>query len=170
MNSSYFTDRQDRYLHFDKQPTLTNYMIDFTKTMSSFTHRLHPVEGVSTGPESYRTSWSNQQVGPTSFEATAQSTLQALQERWRLKHHEAGEGDTTLFPIIQSGVLGMREEERIIGTLFDTLFSSQTHSTVDLTSGYFGLYAPYKQAILASPNNVKWRIVAAAPKVSRPNL
>lgn len=165
MNSSYFTDRQDRYLHFNKQPTLTNYMVDFTKTISAFTHRLHPVEGVPTGPESYRTSWSNQQVGPTSFEATAQSTLQALQERWRSKHHEGREGDTVLFPIVQSGVLGIREEERIIGTLFDTLSSSTTQATVDLTSGYFGLYAPYKQAVLASSNDVKWHIVAASPKV-----
>ena len=39
---------------------------------------------------------------------------------------------------------------------------------VDLTSGYFGLYEPYQELILAS--DVETRIIAAGPKVDEHGL
>ncbi|KAG8953110.1 CDP-diacylglycerol--glycerol-3-phosphate 3-phosphatidyltransferase [Tulasnella sp. 424] len=155
------------YLHFKDQPSLTNYVIDYASTMIPFTHRLVPVSGHESGPESYRTEWRNQEIGPTSFEASGKKAFESLQERWRSVQPAGPSGsDTTIFPVIQSGVLGVREEEMVIDRLFDCVSESAVPTTVDLTSGYFGLYAPYKSRILSSPDSIRWRIVAAAPKAN----
>lgn len=85
------------------------------------------------------------------------------------------EHDVLVFPIIQAGQFGIREEERAMDFLFEAL--DEHHSPIttgndlanfpllDLTTGYFGLYRPYRDLVLQSPINT--RIVASAPKVSR---
>lgn len=74
----------------------------------------------------------------------------------------------TLFPIIQAGQFGIREEENVLELLFRNLDSygntSSRRPLLDLTSGYFGLYGPYRDLILKS-SNVDTRIVCSAPKV-----
>ncbi|KAG8978335.1 hypothetical protein FRB90_008438, partial [Tulasnella sp. 427] len=136
--------------------------------MIPFTHRLVPVPGQDSGPESWRAEWRNQQAGPTSFETLGRKAFESLQERWRTSQPADGPSgsDTTIFPVIQSGVLGVREEEMVIDKLFNCVSKSNVPATVDLTSGYFGLYAPYKTRILESPDSIRWRIVAAAPKAN----
>ncbi|KAG8970238.1 CDP-diacylglycerol--glycerol-3-phosphate 3-phosphatidyltransferase [Tulasnella sp. 419] len=174
LNSSYFTNRQDRYLHFDSQPTLTRYLRDFLGVMVPFTHRLVPTEGVESGEDSYRAQWINTQAGPTNYESQAAQALSQLQQRYLEEFSQGSQdslsssSDTAMFPIIQGGALGIREEERTIATLFDVLSRHSEHVpvSVDLTSGYFGLYAPYKDMILASPENMHWNIVAASPKAN----
>lgn len=76
--------------------------------------------------------------------------------------------DTWFWPVIQAGVLGMKEEERALARMweaikevFDAKEGEKVH--VDLTSGYFGLYKAYKKAIIDSPAPV--RVIAASPRV-----
>lgn len=165
MNRSYFTDRQDRYLHFPNQPSLAEYATSYAETFAPFTHRLVPIPGGDTDI-AHRLEWINAQAGPTAFEANAKMALESLQSRWRLQAaKQPAVGDTSLFPIIQSGVIGVREEEAAIDHLFEVLEQAPGSSTVDLTSGYFGLYAPYKRRVLCSSESVQWRIIAASPKV-----
>ncbi|KAG8891377.1 CDP-diacylglycerol--glycerol-3-phosphate 3-phosphatidyltransferase, partial [Tulasnella sp. 403] len=167
LNSSYFNDRQDRYLHFTAQPGLTEYAVEFARTLVPFTHRLVPIPGAESDAGPYCAEWRNPDAGPTSFEGLARDALQDFQERWRTAAApDTGHADTTILPVLQSGVLGVREEEKAIRTVFDAVSRSQVPVTVDLTSGYFGLYAPYKRRIIASPPNARWRIVAASPKAN----
>lgn len=70
--------------------------------------------------------------------------------------------------MIQSGVLGVREEEKVLSSIFDHLLSHKAQTSgskalVDLTSGYFSLLEPYQQRALREGLN--WRILAASPKV-----
>lgn len=67
---------------------------------------------------------------------------------------------SVIFPMVQSGVLSIREEERCLDKLFDLVGPSDS---VDLTSGYFSLYGPYQDRILASKGD--YRILAASPNV-----
>lgn len=74
--------------------------------------------------------------------------------------------------MIQSGVLGMREEELGLDRVFAAAersqgagdSSSSALPTIDLTSGYFGLYAAYKSAILRG--RAPCRIIAASPEAN----
>jgi len=75
------------------------------------------------------------------------------------------DSDVLVFPVIQGGQFNIREEERCLSLLFDHL-STQGVSTnfkpsMDLTSGYFGLYKPYQDLILQS--SIDCRIIAASP-------
>lgn len=99
--------------------------------------------------------------------------------------------DTFFWPVIQAGVLGMKEEEKGLGRVWEAIGQSfdpapapasasapasteqegkgddrpkQVGVQVDLTSGYFGLYDAYKRMVIDSPAPV--RVIAASPKVS----
>lgn len=99
--------------------------------------------------------------------------------------------DTFFWPVIQAGVLGIKEEERGLGRVWEAVDQSFSPATiaqpedakaedgekekgnkvvkgvqVDLTSGYFGLYDKYKRMVIESPAPV--RVIAASPKVSLP--
>lgn len=93
--------------------------------------------------------------------------------------------DTYLFPMIQAGVLGIKEEEEGLHRVFsaaenlsqqsgETGETAQSHrrGVVDLTSGYFGLYSKYKQQILYGGNRDEstakaiYRIIAASPEAN----
>lgn len=69
--------------------------------------------------------------------------------------------DTWFYPVIQAGTIGIREEERGLGKVFE--FANCDNIKVDLTSGYFGLYRKYKNAVLKS--KAPFRVIAASPKV-----
>jgi CDP-diacylglycerol--glycerol-3-phosphate 3-phosphatidyltransferase len=83
--------------------------------------------------------------------------------------------EVLVFPIIQAGQFGVREEERVLSMLFHLL--SERHDgnkrrdghydgpLLDLTSGYFGLYKDYRDSVLQS--DLRCRIIAAGPKVRK---
>lgn len=140
-------------------------MIDYTQALVPFTHRLAPVDDFSSR---YSLRWTHPVTTPMRFESHARAALLDLQQQYQAETSSnasspRSDDDTTLFPVIQSGVLGVTQEEQAIDTLFQSLSSTSSTSTVDLTSGYFGLYEPYKRRILRSPNTINWRIVAAGP-------
>jgi CDP-diacylglycerol---glycerol-3-phosphate 3-phosphatidyltransferase len=76
---------------------------------------------------------------------------------------DASTPDVELLPVIQSGPLSIREEESALSTLFHAIGSSKS-AQVDLTSGYFALYAPYQQQVITS--SCRWQILAASPKAN----
>lgn len=75
--------------------------------------------------------------------------------------------DTYFWPVIQAGVLGVKEEEAALGKVWEAVRAAypdeEQRVSVDLTSGYFGLYKAYKRAVVASP--APFRVIAASPKV-----
>lgn len=101
------------------------------------------------------------------------------------------EWDTTLVPLLQMGPLGITQETEAVPRVFeyaDNLVSEASseefhesgegkcegkregaartdgQARLDLTSGYFSLYAPYKKRVLNG--KAQMRIIAAAPEVS----
>lgn len=181
LNKSYFTDRQDRYLHFSSQPALSQYCFDFLKTVSTFSYRLLPVIPTSqtnspTDRHSYTRDdftlhWPDPQTHPHKIHQRAETLLREFQKTYLDK--SLGERsstsnctDATLFPLIQAGQINVHEEETTFQLLFRhlKLLKSAHRPLLDLTSGYFNLYKPYQDLILSSPG-VDCRIVAASPEV-----
>jgi len=67
--------------------------------------------------------------------------------------------DTILFPYVQSGSLGVSQEEDTLSSLFSSL--RQEPSFMNLTTGYFGFYPPYQQLLIDSQTDS--RILVASP-------
>ena len=71
-----------------------------------------------------------------------------------------------LYPLVQSGIVGIREEEEALKAIFDHFVEKHRGTQIDLTSGYFALYEPYQECALKE--GIDWRILAAGPKVCSP--
>ncbi len=184
LNTSYFTDRQDRYLQFTAQPRLADYCFDFLQAASTFSYSLLPSSGSS---EDYVIHWSDAATHPHHIEAKAHHVLSSFQKSQRESSTASlaipaekassevpdGEDDVLVFPVIQAGLFDIREEERCLSLLFRQLSAQQRYAMssasnydgplVDLTSGYFALYKPYQAAMIES--GLACRILAASPKV-----
>ncbi|KAF9001583.1 hypothetical protein BDQ17DRAFT_1358464 [Cyathus striatus] len=187
LNKSYFTNRQDRYLHFDSQPELAQYCFDFLKTVSEFSFRLLPTTPssrlgrYSVSKEGYTLHWPDSDTHPHDINLLAELLLSSFQASRRRPlsiktstpsgagMKSGGTAKAVLFPVIQAGQFNIREEETAFDLLFKHLntFASKIRSRplLDLTSGYFSLFTPYQKLILGSPN-VDCRIVASSPKAN----
>ncbi|WWD17955.1 hypothetical protein CI109_102400 [Kwoniella shandongensis] len=204
--SSYFTNRQDRYIHFRSHPSLLSYLTSLTRLFTQYSYLLHhsppahisPLNTVPLpAPEQPSSSssssstpntntphtkasliWPSASINPRRFEQHALATLSAFQNSWRASNPSRSrrvDVDTWFWPVLQAGVLGVKEEERAMGEIWKAVKGSYEESTpaaegeggkveVDLTSGYFGLYKAYKKAVINSPAPV--RVIAASPKAN----
>ncbi|KZV88292.1 hypothetical protein EXIGLDRAFT_722823 [Exidia glandulosa HHB12029] len=156
LSTSYFSDRQDRYIHIGGARSLAQYCLAFLRVFELFSFVLRP-SPVSDG---YETAWVHHTSHPQSFESALRTALLELQASQRQGINRDDQvADTLLVPAVQCGYLGIRHEEELMDALFHHV--GATNSDVDLTSGYFGLYRPYQDLIVRSPSNC--RIVAASP-------
>lgn len=141
--------------------------------MSTFSYKLLPSTTTSSPhsyqQEDYTLQWPDPDTHPHHIHQKAETAISAFQTS-RRKSESADSDGVVVFPIIQAGQFNVREEETALWLLFHHLNSKswqkpseKTKPLVDLTSGYFGLYEPYQDLVLAS--DVKTRIVAASPKV-----
>lgn len=187
LNTSYFSDRQDRYLQFTSQPQLADYCFEFLRAARTFSFSLLPSPGSS---EDYVVHWPDANTHPHRIEDKARHALLSLQraqqnastaslvtstDKKSSSEQSDRADDVLVFPIIQAGQFNIREEERSLSLLFRELsahqrysVTSQPHSKydgplVDLTSGYFALYRPFQTALIDS--GLACRILAASPKV-----
>lgn len=161
LNKSYFTNRQDRYLHFACSPALSSYCFDFLRLFSNLSYRLLPSESPHTP---FTLHWSNPNVKPTIMQAYAERTLTKFQSSQR-RTRGLPAVDTYVIPMIQAGQLNVREEERCIALFFSHLarMPDPERGVIDLTSGYFALHQPYQDHLVQSPASS--RIIAAGPRV-----
>ena len=180
LNTSYFTNRQDRYLHFTAQEHIARYCRTFLDAASTFSYSLRPS---ASSKEGYTLHWGDHNIHPHHIEAKVHDVLSTFQRKSRTGTilpsrllestplaDEPNKHDTVIFPIIQGGQFNIREEEQTIGHLFQDLAQVVVPETspyqgplIDLTSGYFGLSQYYQNLVIESPNAC--RILAASPKV-----
>ncbi|THV01000.1 hypothetical protein K435DRAFT_776198 [Dendrothele bispora CBS 962.96] len=189
LNEAYFTNRQDRYIHFKKQGSLANYCFDFLQATSLVSYRLLPADSpnivsiprssYSYTQENYSLLWPDQDTHPHRFNDKFRQALVDLQSK--AKTINASSGSTSqnphnvvLFPVIQAGQFNIREEQDMFELLFRNLkqngslgseSANGARPLLDLTSGYFGLSEKYQDLVLGCPE-VDVRIVAASPKAN----
>ncbi|KAK7031167.1 CDP-diacylglycerol--glycerol-3-phosphate 3-phosphatidyltransferase [Paramarasmius palmivorus] len=164
LNESYFTNRQDRYLYFSNQPTLSQYCFDFLRTVSGFSYQLLPSPDAKAdlGPHTLR-----KKMAENAFSEFQQSYRQR-NERKLLTEGSREDNQVMLFPVIQAGQFNVREEEHAMDILFKHANEQKENGQrplIDFTSGYFGLYERYQDLVLRC-RNVDVRIVAASPKAN----
>ncbi|KAF8176134.1 hypothetical protein K438DRAFT_2022661 [Mycena galopus ATCC 62051] len=173
LNKSYFTDRQDRYIHFNEQTLLSQYCFDFIKTVSGFSFKLQSPSFGGLGPHSVRDRdydllWPIPETHPHRIHNTAELALSSLQNIYRPMAPEHPDPQkVTLIPIIQAGQFNIRDEETTLKMLFEHLDaqSKGNRPLINLTSGYFGLYKEYQNLILRS-SNLDCQIVASSPRAN----
>ena len=122
----------------------------------------------------YNLSWPAEHLHPEHIEDEAGKALQKFQSHKLLSSLESlGEADqkedkeVLIFPIIQAGQFGIREEEACLDLLFKHLdqysMSSGARPLIDFTSGYFSLAEPYQK--LLQKTHADCRVLCASPLV-----
>ncbi|KAJ9122330.1 hypothetical protein QFC22_001751 [Naganishia vaughanmartiniae] len=119
--------------------------------------------------------WREPSIHPRAFAPHARATITAFQKSWReMKRGRRIDIDTWIWPMVQAGVLGIQEEEQGVDKVLKAARDIEDawrdggggqvsdRVMVDLTSGYFGLYKKYKEAVLDS--RAAYKIIAASPE------
>ncbi|KIY51771.1 hypothetical protein FISHEDRAFT_18639, partial [Fistulina hepatica ATCC 64428] len=180
LNRSYFTDRQDRYLHF-RDKKLSDYCFRFLNLMSLASYRLAlPVEpltphSISHPDKSYALVWPTA-IPPPLLKAKVAPALRSLQEAHTpsIDTITADDSHVLVFPMIQSGPLGFQEEKDFFRILYTSLKSSLPDTfppndaplILDLTSGYFALPDDHQIMLLDISRALTCRIVVASPQAN----
>ena len=137
--------------------------------MEAYCFRLKP-------GDPYNLTWPTKDLHPEHIEMEAGKTLRdfqytQLQSNMESleKTHQVNDNDVLIFPIIQAGQFGIREEEECLHTLFKHVdeysVSSGAKPLIDFTSGYFGLAGSYQKLVQQSHTNC--RVLCASPLVSK---
>ncbi len=158
-------DRQDRYTWFKNCPQLTDYFAELVHTVASHSFTLNPQgftekpAAVAVDPLSSRTA---AQQFRTSLSQSVTELIQALASKCNHEEelNDAG-NDTLVFPLLQMGYYGIRQDEEYIEQLFRDLSDGERQC---LASGYFNLPPKYVEAILQGRGHTD--ILAASPQVS----
>ncbi|EPQ57779.1 hypothetical protein GLOTRDRAFT_71652 [Gloeophyllum trabeum ATCC 11539] len=172
LNKSYFTNRQDRYVHFGSHPEFAHYCHSYLRAASTFSYQLQ-----FSSTSKYSLQWPDPDVHPHHIEPKAARAFREFQSSYTQSRTQTALADARsedrvlIFPVLQAGQFNIREEEVCVGFLFDEVHKEaerrgprQPGPLIDLTSGYFGLYGPYKDLILRS--DFGCRILAASPKAN----
>ena len=154
-------------MHFSS-PALSRYCRSFLRKLEPFCFKLLQQDST------YMLTWPTPSLHPQRIEEEARNALQAFQDDQLMSSYKglntsdsACESNVLVFPVIQAGQLGIREEERTMHLLFRHLnqYSRSTSGKVllDFTSGYFSLSEAYQKLVQVS--NVDCRILCASPEV-----
>ncbi|KAF9974292.1 CDP-diacylglycerol--glycerol-3-phosphate 3-phosphatidyltransferase [Actinomortierella ambigua] len=169
LSQDYFTNRQDRYMLIqDKE--LTSYFTSLVSTVRSFSYRLKPSSSMQ-----YALELEPHVPDPVKdckqFRRYAYQRVRSFLKTWSSHRMSPLEGsrDTALFPLIQMGPLGIRQDERVtLSMLNRSLHRGRTDQGLAhmfITSGYFNFEEQYSQTIVsASTSNVT--LIAAAPEAN----
>lgn len=189
LSRDYFTNRRDRYLLIKNHKEVCDYLFGLVDTICRFSYRLESDCSSSDRekePVGWKTVWqqgthvadetplSRVYVEHNWSEAATQS-IQELTESWRSRtaslEHKCT-GDTLLLPLLQMGPLNIRQEVKAIPQLLSMAQSVSATSLepvlVNLTSGYFSLYEPYKMLLgrAQASRRATVKIICAAPEAN----
>jgi CDP-diacylglycerol--glycerol-3-phosphate 3-phosphatidyltransferase len=146
---------------------MASYLLGLLDVFSSYSYRLLPY---TTNTSDYTLEWPKPEIHPHYMDkqlgrAVGDYQASNINQAWRSREQDPAH-DTVIFPICQSGGLGVREEEACVDMLLNSLKppkDADSPPVVNLTSGYFSLFEPYQNLALKSPAD--WKIVAASPRV-----
>ncbi|KAF9288140.1 CDP-diacylglycerol--glycerol-3-phosphate 3-phosphatidyltransferase [Mortierella alpina] len=167
MSHDYFTNRQDRYMVF-RNKDISDYYCDLVSTVSSLSYSLQ-----DTG-SAFGLKIANGVPDPVKesrqFKLHAAKTVRAFLRKWSSVQHKPKDDsyDTTLFPLVQMGPFGLRQDERVTLSVLDHVLHNneqEGQSKVFITSGYFNFEKRYSQAII-NTKAADVCLIAASPEAN----
>ncbi|KAK9709719.1 CDP-diacylglycerol--glycerol-3-phosphate 3-phosphatidyltransferase [Basidiobolus ranarum] len=170
LSRDYFTNRQDRYIHFKKASELSEYYSQLLQVVQNYSYQLAPTAG---GYETVLSKSPDPVHESRDFHHFAHQSTQEFLDKWLHRtlplRNQLSESpnsishDTVVFPVAQMGLFGIRQDEQTMKKLLELLGSAE-ESRIELTSGYFNFTREYINEVLKS--NGKFRLLAASPEAN----
>ncbi|KAG0370244.1 CDP-diacylglycerol--glycerol-3-phosphate 3-phosphatidyltransferase [Gamsiella multidivaricata] len=167
MSHDYFTNRQDRYITFCNRD-ITEYYCDLVSTVSSFSYTMqekdnHFTLGIANGvPDPVQES--------RQFKRHATNTMRTFLKKWTKVQQSPDDPsyDTTLYPLVQMGPFGLRQDERVTLLMLERILHANKQeepTKLFITSGYFNFEKKYSQTIVQS-KAADVCLIAASPEAN----
>ena len=166
LSRDYFVDRQDRYFLFKNCPELTDFFADLVQCVADHSFSLQR-DGSTRRPKACSvnplSSRNTAKQFRTSLASSVKNLIQPTSDKDLIKSQEAygSDVDTVVYPLVQMGHYGIRQDELATQRLLSTVGEADT---VHLASGYFNLPPQYISAIFRGKG--KCHVFAASPQVS----
>lgn len=156
LSTSYFTVRQDRYLCLPDCRRLASHFSSLIETVSSYSYTLDV-----SGKLQPRAGMLDPVYQPAVFRSELADSMKDL--TLPVPRYDTEEGvDTWVFPTVQMGPLGIRQDEEAMLWLLKQLPAG---SDIHLSSPYFNLTPEYEEALLEAARDKHVQILTASPKV-----
>ncbi|ORY07101.1 mitochondrial CDP-diacylglycerol--glycerol-3-phosphate 3-phosphatidyltransferase [Basidiobolus meristosporus CBS 931.73] len=139
LSRDYFTNRQDRYIHFKSAAELSEYYSQLLEVVQNYSYQLVPTTA--------------------GYDTLISKSPDPVHE----KNPNSINHDTIVFPVVQMGLFNIHQDERTMMKLLKIL-GAEEESRIELTSGYFNFTREYIDEVLKS--NGKFRLLAASPEAN----
>jgi CDP-diacylglycerol--glycerol-3-phosphate 3-phosphatidyltransferase len=156
LSTSYFTVRQDRYLCFPDCKNLASHFCSLINTVALYSYTLN-----DTGRLQPRSAHLDPVREPELFCTELSDSVNDLTTPVKGAHAVEG-ADTWVFPTVQMGPLGIRQDEAAMLWLLKQLPGC---SDLHLSSPYFNLTPEYETAMLEAARDKRVHILTASPQV-----
>lgn len=156
MSTSYFTVRQDRYLCFPDCKNLASHFCSLINTVALYSYTLD-----ATGQLQPRSAYLDPVAESDLFCSELADSVKDLTSP-SLSTDTVEGVDTWVFPTVQMGPLGIRQDEEAMLWLLKQLPGG---TDMHLSSPYFNLTPAYEDAILEAAREKSVHILTASPKV-----
>lgn len=173
LSTSYFTNRQDRYIIFRDCKNLADYLCELVEAVASFSYLLG-----SEGALQRNTANVDPRFDPVGFRREMFKSLEKVVECGADQHpfpnpnpmdlqgglsFDGHTANTWVFPTVQMGPLGIRQDELCILWLLENL---PAQSCVHFASAYFNLTREFEATLLQASLDKAFKILTAAPQAN----
>ena len=176
----YFTNRQDRYVLFKNSPQLADHFSSLADILCDHSFQID-ADNVSHVPTATNTNPLSSLKQTTAYKQSLHNCVSELSRHtfqtnnlcsgvtdnkmnldfsWKELCSSIPGADTLVFPLLQMGQYGIRQDELVTRHL---LSGATEGENVHLATGYFNPPTEYVDAILTSRG--RYRLLAAAPEV-----
>lgn len=174
LSQDYFTDRQDRCVRFARCANLAEFFSGLLETVASSSFSLLPDGSTAFPGPAMADPLSSRQAAEEYGDHLHDAVAPFVQPRSTDEGGESGEllptrspdrldkdaPDTLVFPLLQMGYYGIRQEEAVTRLLLEQVEEGER---VYLASGYFNLPRQYVSALLQARG--AFNVLAASPQV-----
>ena len=164
LSRDYFTNRQDRYMLFSDSTRLADYFSRVAQTIADHSYCVGSDEELRPALEfDHLTSRANSVKYRRIVSDSVRNLLRSEQSINCQSNSGSGgneEEDTAVFPLLQMGQYGIRQEEEATVRLLAGLSAGER---LCLATGYFNLPPRYIQALLGAGGDIS--VLAASPQV-----
>lgn len=162
LSSDYFTNRQDRYVLIDNCQPLADFYETFIQKISKFSLQMDDHENFEKSSELSAHPYEGKLEDFTKeSHAVINNFLEEQIEKNQLSETEKSKFDTWIFPSVQMGPLGIRQDSEIT---MKVLKSGEENGKFVFGSGYFNLTEEYLHEVLNGASN--FDLLMAHPKAN----
>ncbi|KAG9285897.1 hypothetical protein G9A89_013322 [Geosiphon pyriformis] len=175
LSHDYFYNRQDRYMLINNTPSLSKYFADLIETIGFLSYNL-PLVPTNAKRPSDKFQIPDPVIHSRLFKEHGYFIMKKFLRKWHTitkttKKSINDEYDTVIFPVIQMPPLSIRQDEKALISILDTIsrYGQQKSKedelfTIILSSGYLNFSQKYKDKFLEI--KAKLHLLCASPEAN----